>query len=149
MKVPIRYKSSDRYNAGVDVVYDDESKLQYAPFVYATTASGDSGGSQDEEGEDVMFVNISSEGALDKTWKEIKQAVDNGHFVVIKFGDATSSFGLEFYYIDSIVNTEVGDTPYRVNVHNSHHTSIGEATVNYSTFSSSSEDGALTTMEGN
>ena len=52
MKVPIRYKSSDRYNAGVDVVYDDESKLQYAPFIYATTASGDNGGDGEGKGGD-------------------------------------------------------------------------------------------------
>lgn len=42
--VPKMYKSSDRYNAGTDVIYNDDSKLQYAPFIYATTQSGDNGG---------------------------------------------------------------------------------------------------------
>lgn len=86
MKVPIRYKSSDRYNAGVDVVYDDESKLQYAPFIYATTASGDNGSGEDEEGEDTMVVNIAYEGnnaVLDKNWSEIKDALDSGKFAYL------------------------------------------------------------------
>lgn len=52
MKVPKMYKSSDRYNAGTDVIYNDDSKLQYAPFIYATTQSGDSG----EEGDDTMAI---------------------------------------------------------------------------------------------
>lgn len=146
MKVPIRYKSSDRYNAGVDVVYDDESKMQYAPFVYATTASGGNG--EDEEGEDVMFVNITSSGDLDKTWKEIKQAVDNGQIVVFKNGDVNVANGLEFSYLDSIVNAVVGDTPYRVNVHSSSHTAIGEGTVYYHEFSSATVDGTLAIMGG-
>lgn len=42
MKVPKMYKSSDLYDAGTDVIYNDDSKLQYAPFTYATTQSGDS-----------------------------------------------------------------------------------------------------------
>ena len=90
MKVPIRYKSSDRYNAGVDVVYDDESKLQYAPFIYATTQSGDNGGAgEDEEGEDVMVVNIIwdselSNNKLDKNWSEIKTEPAAGKLVMLK-----------------------------------------------------------------
>lgn len=54
MKVPKMYKSSDLYDAGTDVIYNDESKLQYAPFIYATTVSGDSGddGGDDEEGDE-------------------------------------------------------------------------------------------------
>lgn len=59
MKVPKMYKSSDRYNAGVDVIYDDDSKLQIAPFVYASTESGDNGADEggDEEGDEVMTVH--------------------------------------------------------------------------------------------
>lgn len=94
LKVPIRYKSSDRYNAGVDVVYNDGSKLQYPPFVYATTASGDSGG-EDEEGEETMFVNITADestgyATMDKTFGEIKDAVDAGKLVMFKQDDVTS-----------------------------------------------------------
>lgn len=84
MKVPIRYKSSDRYNAGVDVEYDDDSKLQYAPFGYATTASGDNGG-DGEEGEDTMVVNMTlgpTTNSLDKTWTEISSAVNAGKTVM-------------------------------------------------------------------
>ena len=59
MKVPKMYKSSDRYNAGTDVIYNDDSKLQYAPFIYANTQSGDTesgdsgdgGDGGDEEGD--------------------------------------------------------------------------------------------------
>lgn len=96
MKVPIRYKSSDRYNAGVDVVYDDESKMQYAPFVYATTASGDNGGDDGgEEGEDVMVVNIvtsTNSVSLDKTWTEISNAVSEGKMVLMIGQDGSNSY---------------------------------------------------------
>lgn len=63
MKVPKMYKSSDLYDAGTDVIYDDDSKLQYAPFVYATTDSGDNGG-DDEEGDESMTVNITTDDQL-------------------------------------------------------------------------------------
>lgn len=94
MKVPIRYKSSDRYNAGVDVVYDDESKMQYAPFIYAGTQSGDNGTDDggDEEGEDSMVVNVIPGGAgvpasLDKTWTEINNAISDGKIVMVVSAD--------------------------------------------------------------
>lgn len=88
MKVPKMYKSSDRYNAGTDVIYDDDSKLQYAPFVYATNAQsgggdgGDDGG--DEEGEEVMLViyDIDTD-TIDKSYKEIKEAVASGKVVML------------------------------------------------------------------
>lgn len=58
MKVPNYYKSSDRYNAGTDVIYNDESKLQYAPFIYASVTAKDNGdGGDDEGGEDEMTVH--------------------------------------------------------------------------------------------
>ena len=84
MKVPKMYKSSDRYNAGTDVIYNDDSKLQYAPFIYATTESGDSG---DEGGEYTMVVHASLNEAdkltLDKTFKEIYDAVSNGNVHIV------------------------------------------------------------------
>ena len=85
MKVPKMYKSSDLYNAGTDVIYNDDSKLQYAPFIYATTHNGDSGdGGDDEEGEDSMVIHLNAEGtALDKSWSEIKNAVDDGKVCVL------------------------------------------------------------------
>lgn len=105
MKVPIRYKSSDRYNAGVDVVYDDESKLQYAPFVYATTASGDSGGDGEEEGEDSMVVNIivgENELSLDKTWQEIYDAIANGKCVYLREAVEDAVSGMSGYALQPI-----------------------------------------------
>lgn len=109
MKVPIRYKSSDRYNAGVDVVYDDESKLQYAPFVYATTASGDNGGDggDDEEGEDSMVIHLNAEGtALDKSWSEIKNAVDDGKVCVLVDDHEENNISIKplynVYNVDSV-----------------------------------------------
>ena len=114
MKVPIRYKSSDRYNAGVDVVYDDESKMQYAPFVYATTASGDSGDDGGEEGEDSMVVNIiagENELSLDKTWQEIYDAIKDGKCVYLR---QTIELETENGYIlqpVSYVGVDSSDTP--------------------------------------
>ena len=79
------YKSSDRYNAGVDVIYDDDSKLQYAPFIYATTQSGDNGAEGgDEEGEDSMVIKYDTENSrYDKTWQEVKDASLAGKTVMI------------------------------------------------------------------
>lgn len=113
MKVPIRYKSSDRYNAGVDVVYDDESKLQYAPFVYATTDSGDNGG-EDEEGEDSMLVVFNQDtGLLDKTYNEIVTAISNGSLVYVGSGTLTGSTN-DDYTIWYIVNAHYleGDSSF-------------------------------------
>ena len=84
MKVPKLYKSSDRYNAGTDVIYNDDSKLQYAPFIYAGVTAKDNGddGGDDEEGEDTMVVR-SVDSVLDKTWKEIYDACKSGKVVQI------------------------------------------------------------------
>lgn len=104
MKVPKMYRSSDRYNAGTDVIYNDESKLQYAPFIYATTESGDSGdGGDDEEGEDVMVVHIlenESSNVLDKNWSEIKGALSSGKlvYVIHEYGETE----IEMFYISWI-----------------------------------------------
>lgn len=79
MKVPNFYKSSDLYNGGTDVVYDDESTLQYAPFIHATMESGDSGG------DDALIVTFSwSDGTptIDKTWLEISNACVAGKNVI-------------------------------------------------------------------
>lgn len=92
MKVPILYKSSDRYNAGVDVVYNDGSKLQYPPFVYATTASGDNGGDEDEEGDEVMTVNLTANEQLgvligDVKYSDIETAFKAGKNINFSIGD--------------------------------------------------------------
>ena len=86
--MPKMYKSSDRYNAGTDVIYDDDSKLQYAPFVYATTESGDngddSGGNDDEEGEEGMVVIYDSQaGTINKSFNDLKDALDTGKIVTL------------------------------------------------------------------
>lgn len=118
MKVPIRYESSERYNAGVDVVYDDESKLQYAPFIYATTASGDSGGDgEDEEGEDSMVVNANTTAqgmSLDKTWQEIYDAVGTGKSVYIR----QSGNGEELAYYIMHIDAVAFESSYYVRAHN-------------------------------
>ena len=97
MKVPIKYKSSDRYNAGTDIVYDDGSKLQYAPFIYAGVTAKDNGdgGGDDEEGEDTMVVILDDEtSTIDKSYKDIKDAYDAGKIVLLKY---TQDLGDEGY----------------------------------------------------
>lgn len=98
LKVPKEYKSSDRFNAGVDVIYDDDSKLQYAPFIYAGVTAGDNGGDGgEEEGEDVMVVKYDENtGTYDKTWKEVSDAVTEGKLVM-----AVNSYDAEkeVYYL--------------------------------------------------
>lgn len=87
MKVPKMYKSSDRYNAGTDVIYDDDSKLQYAPFIYAGVTAKDNGDddSGDEEGEDTMMAIYDAEtDTINKSFKELKDAVNAGKIVELK-----------------------------------------------------------------
>lgn len=106
MKVPILYKSSDRYNAGVDVVYDDGTKLQYPPFVYATIASGDNGG-EDEEGEDeTMLIIENSDLVLDKSFDEIKTAMSHGKVCVIQKADPNTATALMYAYVAHINDEE-------------------------------------------
>ena len=111
MKVPKMYKSSDRYNAGTDVIYDDESKLQYAPFIYATAESGDSGGGgDDEEGEDTMLVTFDPEtSAIDKSFKELKEAVNGGKIVFIPAVDEDDAITV-FYLVVLDTSIDVGYT---------------------------------------
>lgn len=110
LKVPKEYKSSDRFNAGVDVIYDDDSKLQYAPFIYAGVTAGDNGGDGgEEEGEDVMVVHINADGndkVLDKNWGEIKGAIDSGKFVYLV--SLESDVETIVYYIDDVYSEADG-----------------------------------------
>ena len=108
MKVPIQYKSSDRYNAGVDVVYNDGSKLQYPPFVYATTASGDNGGDDEEGEEESMLIIENSELALDKSFDEIKTSMSQGKVCVIQKADPDTATALMYAYVAHI-NEENGN----------------------------------------
>lgn len=121
MKVPKMYKSSDRYNAGTDVIYDDDTKLQYAPFIYATTESGDNGaddGGEDEEGEDIMVVNVISGSlddptTLDKTWTEIHDAIVAGKTVMVVH---SSILGISVGYVVGVSSVEHNGTQYVVDV---------------------------------
>lgn len=119
MKVPKMYKSSDRYNGGTDVVYNDESELQYAPFIYATTQSGNSS----DEGEDmILHINISSEtGGLDKTWQEIADAIEAGKFCYVT--DTTEAGSITFVVTGAFEN----NGSYFVNILSA--TPLGEVTV--------------------
>lgn len=103
MKVPKMYKSSDRYNAGTDVIYNDESKLQYAPFIYATTQSGDNGGDggDDEEGDEAMLIHINADSELDKNYKEISDAVAAGKvvFAILDMGEGEVVTSRNVYYL--------------------------------------------------
>lgn len=113
LKVPIKYKSSDRYNAGVDVVYNDGSKLQFAPFIYATTQSGDNGGdSGDEEGEETMVVIFDSTTmSIDKSFNDLVDAVKTGKIVVLKKVtlDDESRFVAYIAYLTRIENQNAGE----------------------------------------
>ena len=96
------YKSSERYNAGTDVIYDDQFKLQYAPFIYATAESGDSGGGgDDEEGEDSMLIHINNDYELDKNYKEISDAVASGKvvFAIFDMGEGEVVTARNVYYL--------------------------------------------------
>lgn len=106
--VPKMYKSSDRYNAGTDVIYNDDSKLQYAPFIYATTQSGDNGGDGgDEEGEDTMVVMYDSQaGTINKSFKDLKDALDAGKIVTMPviLLDAEGALIENVYYLVGLSN---------------------------------------------
>lgn len=142
MKVPKMYKSSERYNAGVDIVYDDDSKLQYAPFIYATTESGDSGGDggDDEEGEDVgMVVNfIVDDDNLDKSWKDIYDVFSTGKQVVVKASDVEGTTDSFYMSVVSMVH-DVYRSTYILTCQCNY---IGGYDA-YMTFQSSSETGVM------
>ena len=113
MKIPIMYKSSDRFNAGTDVIYDDDSKLQYAPFIYATTESGDNGGDSgdDEEGEDSMVVIYDEDThSINKSFKDLKDAVKEGKTVVLTDVplDDETGFSEQIIYLTSLDNQNAG-----------------------------------------
>lgn len=113
MKVPIQYKSSERYNAGVDVIYDDDSKLQFAPFIYTTTQSGDNGADDggDEEGEETMVVIFDSTTmSIDKSFNDLVDAVKTGKIVVLKKVnlDNESGFVADIAYLTRIENQNAG-----------------------------------------
>lgn len=109
MKVPKMYKSSDRYNAGTDVIYNDESKLQYAPFIYAGVTAKDNGdgGGDDEEGEDTMVVIYDSQaGTINKSFKDLKDALDAGKIVTMPVIvlDAEGALIENVYYLVGLSN---------------------------------------------
>lgn len=142
MKVPKLYKQSDSYNAGTDIIYDDNSKLQYAPFILATTQSGDNGG--DEEGYDIMVVNVLWDDALsryklDKTYAEIKSTVQRGNNVLC----IETSDGLLNVYTLARVDEEevVGGITYHVGFI---HVTNGSVDTMY--FTSDSETGFLVAL---
>lgn len=105
MKVPKMYKSSDLYDAGTDVIYDDDSKLEYAPFIYATTKSGDGGdGGDDEEGEEGMVVHVDFvNGTSDVSYATLENALNTGKIVYIVGSDVSDSTSAKFpLYLMSI-----------------------------------------------
>lgn len=116
MKVPKMYKSSDRYNAGTDVIYDDDSKLQYAPFIYATEESGDNGdsggGGDDEEGEDIMVVIYDeTTQSIDKSFKDLKDALKSGKLIILDKAevDDESGYQVNRYYLVHLENVVEGE----------------------------------------
>ena len=145
MKVPKMYKSSDLYDAGTDVIYNDDSKLQYAPFIYATTGSGDGG--DDEEGEDIMLVNYDEDnGTIDKTFNELKTAATTGKVAVISI--PTPNGGVGVYYlniVDSVL--EFGYCAYFTNVYPDS-TDNNSPTLDMISFKSDTNDGVMTQFDG-
>lgn len=119
MKVPKMYKSSDRYNAGTDVIYDNDSKLEYAPFIYAGVTAKDNGEGGDEEGEDVMVVNVTfddelSNYKLDKNWSEIQAAITAGKLVVLRETVNDGVFKMSYLADLNIEEIIGGGTTYNI-----------------------------------
>lgn len=147
MKVPKMYKSSERYEAGVDVIYNDDSKLQYAPFIYATSGSsdgGDDGGDDGEEGDDIMVVNFDNDTtSIDKNFKELKNAVETGKIVIMRYvvDDDEIGYVSETAYLVSLKNETEGEyTAEFASVY----TENSEATAYTYLFNASTETGVLT-----
>lgn len=110
MKVPKMYKSSDRYNAGTDVIYDDDSKLQYAPFIYATTKGGENdNGGDDEEGEEGMLVTLDANMVSNISYNDVLEAVLNGK-VLYSLGQLETASSV--FYLTEYGSNMDGDYPY-------------------------------------
>lgn len=148
MKVPKQYKSSDRYNAGTDVIYDDDSKLQYPPFIYATAESGDNGADDggDEEGEDTMLVTYDLDnGTIDKTFNELKTGVIAGKIPVISMSRNSDVF---VYYLTKV--EEVADDGFYVYFTNVYPDSSDNyyPTLDNLCFKSTTNDGVMLYVDG-
>ena len=138
MKVPKMYKSSDLYDAGTDVIYNDDSKLQYAPFIYATNGSGDSGDGGDEEGEDTMVVKYDGT-KLDKSYKEITDALSSGKYVyVYQYNEISGDVEHIVLYIETAYKED--ETDYTVTCK-----SFSDLSATL-TFTSQTEDGVLSKL---
>lgn len=138
MKVPKMYKSSDRYNAGTDVIYDDDSKLEYAPFIYAGVTAKDNGEGGDEEGEDVMVVKYDGT-KLDKSYKEITDALSSGKYVyVYQYNEISGDEEHIVLYIETAYKE--AETGYTVTCKN-----FSDLSVTL-TFTSQTEDGVLSKL---
>ena len=110
MKVPKMYKSSDLYNGGTDVIYNDDSKLQYAPFIYATTNSGDSDdGGDDEEGEEGMLITLDENMVSNVSYNDVLEAVLNGK-VLYSLGELETASSV--FYLTEYGSNMDGDYPY-------------------------------------
>ena len=155
MKVPKMYKSSDRYNAGVDVIYDDDSKLQFAPFIYATAESGDNGADDggDEEGEEGMIIHVDENGTTDVTYTQLLAAVNSGKVVYILSEDiiGDTAYGAPLYLSDfghdpSNVGTEYYATFTSLTVDTENNNNIyGERLV---TLNSTTDSDVMIAVEG-
>lgn len=151
MKVPIMYKSSDLYDAGTDVIYDDESKLQYAPFIYAGVTAKDNGDDDggDEEGEDSMVVIYDGTSkTINKSFKDLKDAFETGKIVILDnvVIDNDTMYQVVRYYLVGLDNATEGKYIARFVTVND---DDGVSDVSLWTFEATTETDAMTDEQSN
>ena len=111
--------------------YDDDSKLQYAPFIYATAERGDSG--DGEEGEDTMVVKYDRENRrFDKTWKEVRDASVAGKIVVLLMDNSDEVDAYDSFAVYYLTEVATADSKYYATFMGSHDKATigGEPPVN-------------------
>ena len=103
-KVPIGYEEAD--DGGLNVVYDNdtEQSMHFIP-----TGGGSGGGS------DSVIFNISWDlsNALDKSWLEIKTALEDGKIAVINGVDEESG-AISRFYVTQVLDMSEDEVGYMV-----------------------------------
>lgn len=142
-KIPIFYKSSDRYEAGTDVIYDDGSKLQFAPFIYASTKAKENGGDTPEE-DDTMIINYDYDSSsIDKSYSELLAALKAGKICVFTISESETDYAM--YYL---TNLQLISDEYCADFTSAYTSVADEPTLYVLRFKSSDIDGVLSLNGG-
>lgn len=135
MKIPIFYSSSEEFPGGVSVVYDNNDTIDYPPYNYCAAEPAEGGG-----GMLITWISDGETDTLDKTYKEISDAIEAGKCCMVMFEG-----GSAVYYVTAIIPDEGS---YVVTIGSINHGFGLDHTLDSAAFASETETGVLTFVEG-